>query len=524
MSGTLPPGWLRTTLGQVLDYGKTEKVEPDSIDENTWVLELEDIEKDSSKILKRLTYASRQSKSTKNKFSKGDVLYGKLRPYLNKVVIADADGVCTTEIIPLSGEPLVDNRYLFYWLKTAEFSSYVTKVGYGVNMPRLGTKDGQAAPFVLAPREEQARIAQKLDQLLAQVDALKARVDAIPDILKRFRQSVLAAAVSGKLTEEWRAEKKAEEWEGVKLEELILASANGLSKRSGSKGLDTTILRLADFKNASRVFGNERKIKLDDKELEKYSLLDGDILVIRVNGSVELAGRFIKYLERGEVEGFCDHFIRLRLDEGRIISTYLTYVANEGAGRQYLQGSLSTSAGQNTINQGSIKKLFIPLPSVDEQKEIINQVDKYFDYADFVERKVEAAVDKINKLTSSILATAFCGELVSQNPDDQSASELLERIKLEQESKPRKSTASTRTKKVVASNPRRKAKMTKSRFDDDVKNKPYLAGLMKETRKSHSPEELFQMSQLPIDDFYKQLAWEVKNGFIVESGPALEAA
>ena len=99
---SIPSEWLQIKLGEVIDYGKTEKIEPTKIANDTWVLELEDIEKDNSKIINRQTFAERQSKSTKNKFYKNDVLYGKLRPYLNKIVLADNDGVCTTEIIPLT--------------------------------------------------------------------------------------------------------------------------------------------------------------------------------------------------------------------------------------------------------------------------------------------------------------------------------------------------------------------------------------------------------------------------------------
>ncbi len=150
-TSAIPGSWVSITLGEAIDYGKTIKAEPLQISDNTWVLELEDIEKNSSKVLQRMTFADRKSKSTKNYFQTGDVLYGKLRPYLNKVVIADTDGVCSTEIIPLSSSEYLDNRYLYYWLKHPEFLAYVTKVGYDVNMPRLGTKDGKAAPFVLAP-------------------------------------------------------------------------------------------------------------------------------------------------------------------------------------------------------------------------------------------------------------------------------------------------------------------------------------------------------------------------------------
>ena len=110
----LPKGWIKCQLGDVVEYGKTNKVEPINIPENAWMLELEDIEKDTSKLLKRLSFSERLSKSTKNYFKKGDVLYGKLRPYLNKVIIADQDGFCTTEIVPINPNSIVDGWYLFY--------------------------------------------------------------------------------------------------------------------------------------------------------------------------------------------------------------------------------------------------------------------------------------------------------------------------------------------------------------------------------------------------------------------------
>jgi type I restriction enzyme S subunit len=226
----LPQSWLQTNLGSVVDYGKVEKAEPNNISDDTWVLELEDIAKDSSKIIQRLNFLDRQSKSTKNRFKKGEVLYGKLRPYLNKVVVADSDGVCTTEIVPLSGGENLNNQYLFFWLKHPTFLAYVNEVGYGVNMPRLGTKDGIAAPFVLAPLAEQQQIAAKLDELLSQVDTLKTRLDAIPKILKRFRQSILAAAVSGKLTEDWRKTNSAIEWKEFQLEEILNNKKGGIRR------------------------------------------------------------------------------------------------------------------------------------------------------------------------------------------------------------------------------------------------------------------------------------------------------
>jgi len=203
----LPVGWQRCLLGDVVDYGKTQKAEPAAISDDSWVLELEDIEKDSSRLLSRLSFAERQSKSTKNAFNKGDVLYGKLRPYLNKVLLADGPGYCSTEIIPLPSGEVMAPGYLFHWLKSPEFLGYTEEVSHGINMPRLGTEAGRKAPFVLAPLNEQHRIAAKLDTTLASVDACRQRLDGVAAILKRFRQAVLSAATSGELTREWREER-----------------------------------------------------------------------------------------------------------------------------------------------------------------------------------------------------------------------------------------------------------------------------------------------------------------------------
>jgi hypothetical protein len=200
----IPSSWIATELSAIIDYGRTDKAEPADIPPDAWVLELEDIEKDTSRILQRVTFRGRQSKSTKNRFRKGDVLYGKLRPYLNKVIVADHDGYCTTEILPLRPNEGIQGSYLFYWLKHPTFLDYVSANSHGLNMPRLGTEAGKHSPLVLAPFAEQERIADKLDRLLARVDACRERLDRVPLILKRFRQSVLAAATSGQLTEDWR--------------------------------------------------------------------------------------------------------------------------------------------------------------------------------------------------------------------------------------------------------------------------------------------------------------------------------
>lgn len=203
---TFPKGWMKFTLGKEFNYGSCKKKSPDEILNQEWVLELEDIEKDNSNILNKITNATRQVKSTKNVFKKGDVLYGKLRPYLNKIVIADGDGVCTTEIIPISSNEHICNQYLFYWLKSPYFFNYVNEITYGVNMPRLGTQDGKKAIIVFPSKEEQTQIVQKVETYFALADEIETQVKAALENVNLLTQSILAKAFNGELSATWRTQ------------------------------------------------------------------------------------------------------------------------------------------------------------------------------------------------------------------------------------------------------------------------------------------------------------------------------
>ena len=170
---SLPPHWCWVQLGSVTNYGTTDKAEPKQVADNTWVLELEDIEKESSRLLNKVRYTERQFKSSKNRFERGDVLYGKLRPYLDKVLVADEPGVCTTEIIPIRGYLGLLPEFLRLALKSPSFKLYANDSTHGMNLPRLGTDKARLAMIPLAPEQEQHRIVQKVDELMALCDRLE---------------------------------------------------------------------------------------------------------------------------------------------------------------------------------------------------------------------------------------------------------------------------------------------------------------------------------------------------------------
>lgn len=166
----LPDNWALCCLGEVCDYGNCNNVEADSIAGDAWILDLEDIEKDTGKVVRKIRKKERDFTSTKHSFYEGQVLYSKLRPYLNKVIIADEDGFCTSEILPLEFANVVLPQYALYYLMSPTFLRYANQCSYGVKMPRLGTADGRKAIFPLPPIEEQHRIANSISRYFIQMD------------------------------------------------------------------------------------------------------------------------------------------------------------------------------------------------------------------------------------------------------------------------------------------------------------------------------------------------------------------
>ena len=165
----LPETWEICCLGDVCDYGDCINVNTADIGEDAWILDLEDIEKDTGTVLKKVTKAQRSSVSTKHRFHSGQVLYSKLRPCLNKVVLSDDEGYCTSEILPLEFDRFVLPEYARYYLMSATFLAYADRCSYGVKMPRMGTADGKKAIFPLPPLAEQERIVTEIERYFCQL-------------------------------------------------------------------------------------------------------------------------------------------------------------------------------------------------------------------------------------------------------------------------------------------------------------------------------------------------------------------
>ena len=168
----IPENWLWVQLGDVTNYGKCSTCSVDDIHKESWILELEDIEKDTGRVLVRHSKAERVIKSVRHSFYAGNILYSKLRTYLNKVLVAKEDGFCTTEIIPIECCDSVHPDYICNILRSRYFLDYTAQCGYGVKMPRLSTTDARKALIPLPPYKEQIRISEKIDVLMGSLNSI----------------------------------------------------------------------------------------------------------------------------------------------------------------------------------------------------------------------------------------------------------------------------------------------------------------------------------------------------------------
>ena len=229
----LPAGWEWVRLGDITNYGTTTKVE--RLQPDTWVLDMEDIEKSSGRLLQRLRFAQRPALSDKNCFLAGDVLYGKLRPYLNKVLVADEDGVCTTEVIPFRCYGNYVPQYFRLVLSSPFFLEYVNARSYGMKMPRLGTEDARKSVIPLPPLAEQSRIVTRVEALMRLCDALEAKGQ-----LEAAQHAQLVSTLLGTLTASTTPEELAENWQRVAQHFDLL-----LDRPEAIDALEQTLLQLA---------------------------------------------------------------------------------------------------------------------------------------------------------------------------------------------------------------------------------------------------------------------------------------
>jgi len=535
------------------------------IDETFQYIDIASIDRETKRIVapKLLVGATAPSRARKEVFS-GDVLVSMTRPNLNAVALVPMEldaQIASTGLEVL--RPIVEPRWLFNLVRTRAFVDSMTELVQGALYPAVRSKDVRGFVVPVAPLVEQKRIADKLDALLTRVHSCHEHLDRVTPILNRFRQSVLAAATSGELTREWReanptmvdASPLAQKVEGVHAEAGGHRVGNAAPPTAGVHDLSIGMfpqgwslltlrdlvkpdrpitygilkpgpeleegvpyVRVADFPNDRLNLNTIRKTSsIMDEQFRRSRLERGDLL-LSIRGTV---GRLVEVPTELERANITQDTARLSLQPA-VNSTYVLWALRSDLVQRRMKGAVKGVAVRG-INIGDVRALQVPLPSRAEQDEIVRRIIDLLGYSEKIRERVGKAQKHVERLTASTLAKAFRGELVSQEPSDESASELLARLRLRQSDAAKHTPKKADARKSVRA-PKENARMTKSRQDDDVKGKPYLAGHLKTLGGSATVETLFATSELPVADFYKQLAWEVDQGLVRDKQTTLEAS
>ena len=231
------------------------------------------------------------------------------------------------------------------------------------------------------------------------------------ELLKRIAEEKARLVAEGKIRkqkplaeigEEERPFELPEGWEWIRLSDLLPEFQNGASSRGDSDGLPVTVLRLADIRAGEISLDDTRTLMLSAGTISKYTLEDGDILLIRVNGSADLVGRFV--VCRAALQAIpCDHFIRMRFPRGVIDSAYLKLVGDSEIARSAIAGLFVSTAGQKTVNQGHVGSLSVPLPPLPEQHRIVAKVDELMALCDRLEARQADAASAHARLVQALL-------------------------------------------------------------------------------------------------------------------------
>ncbi len=346
------------------------------------------------------------------------------------------------------------SKFLYYYLRSQSFKTDLQNKATGTTVQGIKAAELKKIFVPLAPLAEQQEIVRQLDLMLAQVEQIKARLDAIPAILKKFRQSVLADAVSGKLTEEWREQNNLPLANIEKLERVVDSSFYGprFSKDDYTDDLQNGIptIRTTDMSDGKIIVTpTTPRIIVPPEKIEQFKVKPSDLLITRTGSIGVMALVREEYLAIPSA-----YLIRFRFKQNLVSSDYIYYALTSPNGQNQM-GLSTTAITQPNINANSIRALEIYLPSIEEQKEIVKRVDTLFGYAARIEETIQSAQKRVNLLTQSILAKAFSGELTAEWREQHqeliiginSAESLLAAIQAEREaSKPAKK---TRKKKEV---------------------------------------------------------------------------
>ena len=395
-----------TTLGEISNYGECNNVSVDSITDDDWVLELEDLEKDTAKIIQTLSRSKRSIKGVRHRFNKGDILYSKLRTYLNKVLVAPQSGYCTTEIMPFNSYCNVSSYYLNHVLRSAYFLDYTQQCGYGVKMPRLSTTDACNGMIPLPPLAEQKRIVKEIEHWFSLIDVIESGKEDLQATIKQAKSKILDLAIHGKLVPQDPNDEPASEllkrinskaeitcdnghsgklpqgWCNCKISDVSISLLGKTLDRGKNTGNLKKYLCAVNVKWGTFELSTVKEMPIEATELERYSVKFGDLMVCE-GGDV---GRAAIWTYNSKMY-YQNALHRIRFKEN-ISAHYflysLMYLKLIGVIDDVCKGVTIKHLTQNAMNT-----LKFNLPPIAEQQRIVQKIEELFSILDNIQNALE---------------------------------------------------------------------------------------------------------------------------------------
>ena len=352
---------------------------------------------------------------------------------LNRRATVTTPCLIDNNVMAVKARDGVDDRYVHQFLRTIDFGESARST----TVPSLRKGDVEELRFPLAPAAEQKRIADKLDTVLTRVDAVNTRLARVAPLLKRFRQSVLAAATSGRLTEDWRG--GAMDWSSVPAAEICEKVQSGGTPKAGFAEAGVPFLKVYNIVDQRVAFDYKPQFvsqAIHESELRKSQVFPNDVLMNIVGPPL---GK-VAVVPADHSAWNINQAITLFRPSSKITSQWIYILLCEGAPIRDVLARTKGSVGQVNISLSQCRAFEFQVPSVEEQTEIVRRVETLFAFADRLEARLAQAQTAATRLTPALLAKAFRGELVPQDPNDEPAAELLRRLQAERASAPKAST------------------------------------------------------------------------------------
>ncbi len=323
---------------------------------------------------------------------------------------------------------LVNIKYVFWYMQTIRVNADTHKRYWISHYSKL--------PILIPPLPEQQRIVARIEELFSSLDKGIESLKTAQQQLKVYRQAVLKWALEGKLTcPDVKDGEMPQGWEKMNLGMVIEQPKYGTSKKCSYNLKGKGVLRIPNISNGLIDDSDLKYAEFDSDEIETYRLKEGDLLTIRSNGSVDLVGKCARINKKDKDYLFAGYLIRLRPIKGKMLSKYLLHVLASIDLRVQIETKAKSTSGVNNINSDELKSLVIPICPLPDQHAIVAEIESRLSVCDKIEESIEESLKQAEALRQSILKKAFEGKLVPQDPNDEPASKLLERIKAEREKK-----------------------------------------------------------------------------------------